>query len=508
MLKKLLILIWFKQIVYINNYVVLPIETLKKENYKSSPYRLNSPKDIIYSEYCSSFFTEIEIGTPAQKIPLLVKMKTNDYIVASINSMEKNSTEDFSNKSTYDFSGYFYKNYDYFNENKSSTFSSKICEDRTKKYKHDYESEWPIAEETCSSYDTFNFYENINMKIKSKKNNFYFDLVRNIKDNITGLIGLSLGYNDDRTPYSFLNILKKNNITENYYWWFDFENHEKGKLIIGATLDKIYENDYSNNSLHQTYGRGYIYWEINFEKVFINNSTDKLFFKNNSFSELNYDINVICAPYEYREYFKSLINNLYNEEKCFNETFEACNDLYSKKGGTWMFYYCKNEKEIKVELNKIILPIQFQSNELNYTFEINSKDILKESGDFIFIKILFQQYGGNWILGKPFLIKYKFMLNPEIKGIGFYSNNNTEKNNKEGKNDSKWKLILIIFILCIICGILGVFLGKKIYGLKRKKRANEMVDDDYEYFSYQKKNDTNGLSVEKEKNGSNLDNIN
>lgn len=275
MLKKSVMLLLLKQIFYISSYIVLPIETLKKENYKS--YRLNYTQDIIYSEYCSSFFTEIDIGTPSQKIPFLVKMKTNDYIISSIHSMEKNYTDDYSNKSTYDYSENFYKNYDYFNENKSSTFSSNFCEERRKKYKDDYEYEWPIAEETCSSYDTFKLYENINMKAKSKKNNFYFDLVRNVKDNITGLIGLSLN-SGSRNQYSFLNILKKNNLIENYYWWFDFENQEKGKLIIGAKLDQIYGKKYSNDSLYHSKGKGNFFWEITFNKVFINNSTDIVFF--------------------------------------------------------------------------------------------------------------------------------------------------------------------------------------------------------------------------------------
>ena len=41
-------------------------------------------------------------------------MKTNDYIITSIHPMDKNATEDFTNKSTYDFSEKFFKNYDYF----------------------------------------------------------------------------------------------------------------------------------------------------------------------------------------------------------------------------------------------------------------------------------------------------------------------------------------------------------------------------------------------------------
>ena len=42
-----------------------------------------------------------------------------------------------------------------------------------------------------------------------------------------------------------------------------------------------------------------------------------------------------------------------------------------------------------------------------------------------------------------------------------------------------------VIALCIIFGVLGVLLGKKIYGI-RKKRVNELKDDDFEYFSEQK----------------------
>jgi hypothetical protein len=49
-----------------------------------------------------------------------------------------------------------------------------------------------------------------------------FDLVRYMKDNVTGLIGLSL-YNDRMTLNSFLLLLKSNNITDNYFWFFEFD---------------------------------------------------------------------------------------------------------------------------------------------------------------------------------------------------------------------------------------------------------------------------------------------
>ena len=147
----------------------------------------------------------------------------------------------------------------------------------------------------------------MNNKIEEK--NMYFDLVRSIKDNITGVIGLSIHENIKKNS-NFLFILKKNNISENYYWFFDFDSpkNEKGKLIIGTTLDKIYVSQYENKVLeHLKGGSGNLYWNVKFNKVYINNSTEKIYFNENS--ELNYDTNIIGADYDYKNYFKLLIGD-------------------------------------------------------------------------------------------------------------------------------------------------------------------------------------------------------
>ena len=137
-----LFLILFHFIIHINNYIVLPIYTLKNENYKSLLYTKNSPEDIIVSEYRSSFYTELEIGNPPQKIPLLIKVKTNDYVITSIHPTEKSVT--YENKTVYDFSDNFLKNYDFFNENKSNTISYKYFRNRKKNKNSD---DIPIADE-------------------------------------------------------------------------------------------------------------------------------------------------------------------------------------------------------------------------------------------------------------------------------------------------------------------------------------------------------------------------
>ena len=121
MLKFFLTIIFLTKIIDIFNYIVLPIFTMKKENYKSL-YDQNSVQDRIYSEHCRPFFTELEIGTPPQKIPLLVKLKTNDYVITSVHPSEKNISDYYANKTLYDFSENFLKNYKFFDENKRERY--------------------------------------------------------------------------------------------------------------------------------------------------------------------------------------------------------------------------------------------------------------------------------------------------------------------------------------------------------------------------------------------------
>jgi hypothetical protein len=106
-------------------------------------------------------------------------------------------------------------------------------------------------------------------------------------------------------------------------------------------------------------------------------------------------------------------------------------------------------------------------------------------------------------LGKPFSLKYKFLFNPDVRQIGFYVKSNDDDN--KGNSFLKYFLYtMLIIILIAIFVVVGIILGKKIYGLKRKKRANEM-EDDYEYFEGKIKTDNeNGGN----KAGMNYDTIN
>jgi hypothetical protein len=361
MYNEFLLLIFLEKLIYIYNYIVLPVDTINQENIISL-YSPNSPQDIIYREHCSPLFAELEIGTPTQKIPLIIKIKENDYVITSVHKVNKTVPDYYINKTLYDLSDKF----NHFNENNSNTYHYiENCQKRENYYRYEYEDEWPIAETTCPSYETFSFYKDIDMKNQIKKEKLYFDLVRYMKDNVTGVIGLSLFMNQ-RTTRSFLSVLKRNNLTNNYYWYFDFNSpkNEKGKLIIGALLDEIYEDKYDREDLHKSnINLRNLYYNLNFQKIIVKNSSEPINFEEDS-CELNFDINTVVLNSEFRKYYNNTMKDLLVEQKCFIDTFDQCEDLYSYKS-EHIFFYCKNEKEVKEELQKIIFPIQFYSNELD-----------------------------------------------------------------------------------------------------------------------------------------------
>ena len=479
----------FELIYIINNTycsIVFNLELLPKENSKTK-YELNSPKDIIAKEIISSYFTEIELGTSFQKIPLIIKPKIADFIITSIHQMSNPEKDYTSNKYVYDLSPNFLQNHNFFDENISSTYKFSRCEKRSPL--DEYEK--PLAELTCYSNDTIVLYTNKELTEKKILEEFYFELGRNAKDNITGTMGLNLY--DMFNHVSILSLLKQKKLIDNYYWFFDFEKWDsnKGKLFLGALPHDIYGNIYSNEDLVHTAGardENYMFYQVCFDEIYFKNSTgEKNIIGLNEKTEFNLESNVIIGTKSFNSHLNSSLQDLMEEQQCFFESFEH---YYEKMDSIlhYNFFYCKNTKEIKERLNKIIPDLYFYSKDLNYNLELKKEEILKENGDYIYIHIVFCHEYNSWNLGKQISLKYQCVFNPDTKQVYFYKNKKKEKK----ENNYLALKIIGIFVLCIIITVLGVVLGKKIYGM-RKKRANELKDDDFEYFS----DNNNKVALEK-----------
>ena len=82
--------------------------------------------------------------------------------------------------------------------------------------------------------------------------------------------------------------------------------------------------------------------------------------------------------------------------------------------------------------------------------------------------------------------KYPFIFDYDKKTINFPNIYNIKKlknsNEKENSFIVYFKIIIIIFLI-IIGIIFGVLIGKYFWHNNRKKRANELDDDDFEYIN-------------------------
>ena len=128
---------------------------------------------------------------------------------------------------------------------------------------------------------------------------------------------------------------------------------------------------------------------------------------------------------------------------------------------------------------------------MNIKNKISGKDLFVETKYKYFFNIIFSySWQENWILGKPFLKKYPTMIDLDNKIIKIYNNNNEKKEENEKKIENNKKLskkyifFLILIIIVLICSfsILFYLLGKNL-NKSRKKKANELHDDDYDYES-------------------------
>ena len=77
-------------------------------------------------------------------------------------------------------------------------------------------------------------------------------------------------------------------------------------------------------------------------------------------------------------------------------------------------------------------------------------------------------------MGKPFLKKYPFIYNPDLKNIGFYSSFLL--------TGIKYKTVIkIAVIFCIIFIIIGLLIGRKKYKIHKikKQQALEMSNNNF-----------------------------
>ena len=394
------------------------------------------------------FVSDIEVGTPRQKVELLFNFN-NEYLTLLYHRTSPKP--------------YYY--------NLSSTYKEiKI---------YDKECPLKVSESTTIKETLFmknKFYNNLNDFLSSNdeiSHEFVIIFSKHLPtlkhvvtyqfvDSNAVRIGLQVNakYNEDHGIYKpFINEMKEQGYIENYlhfiYFFDEYEenlyakdnnNTYDGLIVLGKYPHELLPNKYDIKNLFWTNtfltytkitNKENIIWGFKFNQVYIDYGNNKK--ENFEYLRGIFDFNVdyIFPPYQYYETIKNFFRPL--RKICFIDTNAR---LINKDDNAYRMVYCDYEEFGKKYL-KTFPKLVFKIDDFNETFEFTYKDLFKPIYDnkyYLFLiftgrfwrasEIIIQPPSYPWTLGKIFFKKYQFVFDALNKKVGYYKNKNT-KNNKE-----------------------------------------------------------------------------
>ena len=450
------IIILSLSIINSQKYIILPFEEYSYNSNNIYPTVL----DFFKSQFINNIYTLLKIGTPSQT--LLTFIKTEEIVL-----MIKDDAT-FYNKTNYTY-----------NPKNSSSFINITA--LSKEY---FDFRYSIINETI------NFCKDENCKNVVQFPNFNLNLIPlesydNKTKPLTGTLGfLFSDYYDSYDSMIAIIQLIKEEFINSYKISIIFKNEHCGYIIFGEDLHVYDSNNFKENQKLWSYMKyrisdSYINYRLEMNKIYFNNGNEIISFVNKNLEvKFNFDYGIILAPKDYYYQIKKVFFDKY--EKICNES-----DIFVEVE-TLIVYSCQANNFNITEFPTLY----FYNIYMNYTFELNYKDLFYKNGDeYIFLVAFNKVYESIWSMGKPFLKKYQLTFDPYSKIIYYYDT----IIKKENKENGAEKIILIVVVI-IICGLVlfiaGYISGKKLNEM-RKKKANELGDD----FDYTIK-DNDNIGVE------------
>ena len=458
-------------------YLVIPFKYLNEK--KSKIYNLNDISGKDFLDFSTNkLISSISIGTPYKSLELKLTM---DYKL-------------------------FFIGKGYCQDNSLSTYNPLYSNSYTNK--SFYPSPFDDLRNMTIGNDIISLYNDYNLKSNISLNNMqlyygYKDNINNdniLKDKICGVLGFKLHSTENSYYNKFKTwnlLLKANNITNYSFWTIEFfgekEKNEKnnfdGYLILGAG-DNKYLKDIKNISqddisyAYSSHLSNSIEWMINFQQIYYNYPQNNLIKMKQDLSkvELNFDIDYYFST---KQYFESIKMNFF--EKYISNGICRINKL---KEFYLRYQFITCDKTFSNELTNFP-DLNMLSTYYNYTFQLTNKDLFMEVNNNILFLIFYNPWNPNhFIFGKNFMKKYQFIFRYDQKNIGFLKYNENINENKDTKekrketidNKKQMEILVIIILSIVVIGIIsGIFFLKFKWDKKRKKRANELDDENYDY---------------------------
>ena len=436
--------------------IIFPFKTVSiLKNISSNDINYNI-SHFVNDHYSLPAYISIKIGSTLQEIKFLV---TNDDCGFKVGKARK---------------CIYNSNYmSYYNRNLSSNF--RYTENYTKK-----NSEFNNGHSCSDNMEFITDFQDL-----SKKNNFKdigFYLGTDTKEEICGIIGLELNHyklycdsmNNIFESFKFGEIISKQD------WVIIYTSKYEGLFIVSPNLNKIIKNFDENklfviNTEKKFNGKS---WTLMVDKVKsegYNETINKKTLK----AEINNDLDLIEGDWDYYYYITlSYFHDYIKKSICKLEEIKVS-----------LYYYFA----IECDKNKFSIDDMKQFPLLSLTlvcfnseFNFDYKDLFTETKYKIFFNIIFNKFiSERWVFGKPVLRKYPMLINYEAQTIGYYNENWEVDYGKKDENNGGEKyyfylMISLVIILFFVIGIIFYFVGKNRNKMK-KRRANELLDDNYDY---------------------------
>ena len=332
-----------------------------------------------------------------------------------------------------------------------------------------------------SDFFSFNEKNNMSFLFKHVKNEdeINFDEIKN--NNYIVKIGMILPSREMKCPQFFHDVKKVANLSK-YIISFEFdENNNKGNLIFGDELfnyknTKYFESQYIgsySSQNHQIY--------FNEAKMILNSDNTNINISQGTNSIFDYNFGFIIGLDNYKKIIElHFFDDLLNKKICSYDNVHFNNTNF-------IVYSC-NEGNFESKI-KSFPKLIFVSKNFEYNFELTYADLFTKINNKYYFLVIFKEKSekNTWIFGQPFYKKYQFTINLDQNWVGFYNPNKEkiipQKQESSTSGMSKTsKVLLIVGLVILFIGIsVGMFfLGRKLKN-DRKRRANELTDDNYEY---------------------------
>ena len=331
-----------------------------------------------------------------------------------------------------------------------------------------------------SDFFSFNEKNNMSFLFKHVKNEdeINFDEIKN--NNYIVKIGMILPSREMKCPQFFHDVKKVANLSK-YIISFEFDENNKGNLIFGDELfnyknTKYFESQYIgsySSQNHQIY--------FNEAKMILNSDNTNINISQGTNSIFDYNLGFIIGLDNYKKIIElHFFDDLLNKKICSYDNVHFNNTNF-------IVYSC-NEGNFESKI-KSFPKLIFVSKNFEYNFELTYADLFTKINNKYYFLVIFKEKSekNTWIFGQPFYKKYQFTINLDQNWVGFYNPNKEkiipQKQESSTSGMSKTsKVLLIVGLVILFIGIsVGMFfLGRKLKN-DRKRRANELTDDNYEY---------------------------